>query len=102
MQAYVYILTNQARSTLYIGVTADLLRRLEEHLAEAVDSFTQKYHLKRLVYVEAVDDIERAIAREKQLKKWHRQWKINLIESMNPTWQDLAKKYCMDAETSSA
>jgi putative endonuclease len=99
MEAYVYILTNQARSTLYIGVTGNPSRRLEEHFSEAADGFTKKYHLKRVVYIELVDTIELAIAREKQLKSWRRQWKINL---MNPTWQDLAKKYRMDAEINSA
>ncbi|MFA4880415.1 MAG: GIY-YIG nuclease family protein [Candidatus Doudnabacteria bacterium] len=86
---YVYILTNKKRGVLYIGVTNDLLRRMDEHRQEVVSGFTKKYHLKKLVHYEATDDINRAIEREKQLKNWHRQWKINLIEKENPNWQDL-------------
>ena len=100
---YVYILASQARGTLYIGVSNSLGRRYFEH-TNAVNpgSFTAKYHVKRLVYFEHTNDVEAAICREKQLKNWHRQWKINLIESVNPMWKDLAKAYRMDAETSSA
>jgi len=98
---YVYIVTNQSRGTLYIGVTNDLSRRTQEHITGLNQSFTQKHHLHRLVYFEQTKDVEAAIAREKQLKKWHRQWKINLIESINPTWQDLSQYYRMGPETSS-
>lgn len=89
---YVYILTNKYNKTLYIGVTNNLERRLFEHQHEIVKGFTQKYQLKKLVYLEEYNDINAAIAREKQLKNWHRQWKINLIESVNPTWKDLLKE----------
>ncbi len=99
---YVYILASKARGTLYIGVTNSLDRRNFEHITGTPGSFTQKYSVKRLVYFEEFHRSEDAIAREKQLKNWHRQWKINLIESMNPLWQDLSIKYRMGAETSSA
>ncbi|HSX16398.1 MAG TPA: GIY-YIG nuclease family protein [Candidatus Saccharimonadales bacterium] len=99
---YVYILASKANGTLYIGVTNSLERRNIEHISGTPGSFTQKYNVKRLVYFEATSDVEAAIRREKQLKNWHRQWKINLIESMNPMWQDLSMKYRMGAETSSA
>ena len=98
---YVYILTNQARGTLYIGVTNALDRRFGEHLSGGARSFTNKYTLKRLVYMEQTESIETAMLREKQLKKWHRQWKINLIERDNPHWQDLSQKWGMGPETSS-
>jgi len=99
---YIYILASKAHGTLYIGVTNSLERRNIEHISGGSGSFTQKYNVKRLVYFETSTDAEAAIAREKQLKNWHRQWKINLIESMNPLWQDLSMKYRMGAETSSA
>lgn len=99
---YVYIQASKANGTLYIGVTNDLERRNFEHITGQPGSFTQKYSVSRLVYFEEFDGSEAVIAREKQLKNWHRQWKINLIESMNPMWQDLSKKYRMGAETSSA
>ncbi len=99
---FVYILTNRARGTLYIGVTGDLEKRYEQHVGRVSKSFSQKYNLHRLVYYEQSESIEVAIAREKQLKRWHRQWKINLIESMNPEWIDLGHLLRMDAETSSA
>jgi putative endonuclease len=100
---YVYILTSKARGTLYIGVTNSLERRHFEHAGGLnAESFTQKYKVKRLVYFEKCDTVEQAIVREKQLKNWHRQWKINLIESMNPGWDDLGIRHGMDAETSSA
>jgi putative endonuclease len=100
---YVYILASKARGTLYVGVTSKLERRYFEHATEQhVGSFTQKYKVKRLVYFETCDTAEQAITREKQLKNWRRQWKINLIESINPKWDDLSKRYGIDAETSSA
>ena len=99
---YVYILASKARGTLYIGLTNNLARRDFEHAQGQAKSFTQKYNVKRLVYYETLNNSTEAIAREKQLKNWHRQWKINLIESMNPSWQDLSEKYRMGAETSSA
>jgi putative endonuclease len=86
---YVYIMTNNSR-ILYIGVTDDLNRRLYEHTNKLIDGFTKKYNLTKLVYFETFNQIEDAIRREKQLKNWHRQWKINLIESVNKEWKDLS------------
>lgn len=100
---YVYILASQARGTLYIGITNALERRIFEHKSGINSgSFTQKYGAKRLVYFEHSIDNEQAILREKQLKNWRRRWKINLIESINPAWDDLSRRYGIDAETSSA
>jgi putative endonuclease len=99
---YVYILASKANGAIYIGVTNNLQRRYNEHLKGSQGSFTTQRDAKRLVYFEVTGSIEAAIAREKQLKNWHRQWKINLIESMNPLWWDLGKMYRLDAETSSA
>lgn len=98
---YIYILANKARGTIYIGVTNNVSRRIQEHFDSTTNSFTHKYNLKRLVYLEQTQNIEMAIQREKQLKHWRRQWKINLIESQNPYWQDLGKYWGMDPETSS-
>ena len=89
MQYYVYILTNKKQGTLYIGVTNDLVRRIWEHKNHVVEVFTEKYKLGRLVYYEETDNVESAIQREKQLKNWHRPWKITLIEKNNPEWNDL-------------
>ncbi|MCA9325247.1 GIY-YIG nuclease family protein [Candidatus Saccharibacteria bacterium] len=99
---YVYILASRANGTLYIGVTNNLRRRIYEHVHGLVPGFTTKYSVKRLVYFEQTDNIEVAINRENQLKNWHRQWKINLIEADNPDWNDLAITYGLDTETSSA
>ena len=88
-QPCVYILASQPRGTLYIGVTSDLTQRLWQHRTGATGGFTSKYGVHRLVRFELFGDMESAILREKQLKRWHRQWKINLIESGNPDWTDL-------------
>jgi putative endonuclease len=85
----VYILASQPRGTIYIGVTSDLLARLYQHRESTVPGFTSRYRVFRLVRFEMFGDMEAAIAREKQLKRWHRQWKINLIEQNNPHWLDL-------------
>ena len=99
---YIYILSNKSK-TLYIGVTNNLIRRLYEHKSKLINGFTKKYNLTKLVYYEVFNNINDAIKREKQLKNWHRQWKINLIESVNKDWKDLSKEFGMeDAETSSA
>lgn len=87
---YVYVLTNSNNSTLYIGVTNSLERRLFEHKNELVEGFTKRYKLKKLIYFEECIDIESAIAREKQLKNWHREWKLNLIRTINPDFKDLS------------
>ena len=86
----VYIMTNYSETSLYIGVTSNLQRRIWEHKNKAVDGFTKKYNVDRLVYYELTDSIETAINREKQLKHWHRDWKINLIKEMNPEFRDLS------------
>jgi putative endonuclease len=88
---YVYVLASISR-TLYVGVTNDLERRIAEHVQGVTPGFTARYHVKRLVYFEACRDIETAIAREKQLKGWRREKKIRLIESVNPSWSDLAEE----------
>jgi putative endonuclease len=93
-QGFIYILANEKRGTIYIGVTNDLVRRIYEHKHELVDGFTKQYDCKILVYYEQADTIEVAIAREKQLKNWQRHWKINLIESLNPEWRDLYDDVC--------
>lgn len=89
---YVYIMTNNSK-TLYIGVTNDLVRRIYEHKNKMIDGFTKKYNITKLVYYEVFNSIEDAIRREKQLKNWHRQWKINLIEASNNDWKDLSKSF---------
>lgn len=88
-QYYIYILTNKSNTTLYIGVTNNLERRLAEHRSGMIPGFTQKYNCHKLVYFETFSDVEQAIAREKQLKKWSRAKKECLIESMNKDWEDL-------------
>ena len=86
----VYILASQPYGTLYIGVTSNLISRLMQHRSGVTPGFTAQYGVHRLVRFEACDTMEQAITREKQLKRWHRQWKINLIESENPHWIDMA------------
>ena len=86
---FVYILANQRRGTLYVGVTSDLVRRIHQHRTGETGGFTQRYHLTRLVYFERHVEIESAIRHEKQLKRWRRQWKIRLIEQENPSWREL-------------
>jgi len=86
---YVYILASKRNGTLYIGVTNDLARRVGEHREGLVEGFTRTYGVKRLVYFEPFDDINAAIHRETRLKKWKRQWKMDLIQSCNVHWDDL-------------
>jgi putative endonuclease len=88
---YVYILTNKPYGTLYIGVTNDLQRRVEEHKQKKVEGFTKRYGLDRLIYYEQTTDVTSALAYEKKLKKWNREWKIALIEKQNPEWKDLSE-----------
>ena len=90
---YVYILTNQHKTTLYTGITNNLLRRVEEHKGGAGGVFSRKYHLNRLVYYEIYRDVRAAIAREKQIKGGSRSRKVNLINSLNPEWQDLSLEW---------
>lgn len=87
---YVYIMASKQNGTLYIGVTNDLLRRVNEHKAHTVGGFTDKYNVTNLVYYDITESVQAAISREKQLKQWKRDWKIALIEKENPTWKDLA------------
>ena len=87
---YVYILSNWDDSVLYIGVTGNLLRRLYEHQNGLVDGFTKQYNIHKLVYYETTNDVYSAISREKQLKKWRREKKNQLIETVNPQWRDLS------------
>jgi len=86
---YVYILAGKKLGTLYIGVTGDLIQRIHAHKENLLDGFTKKYGVHRLVWFEEHGDINEAILREKQMKKWKRDWKINLIERTNPAWLDL-------------
>ena len=85
----VYILASKRNGTLYIGVTSDLIKRVWEHKNDLVEGFTKEYSVHRLVYFEMLEDMASAIQREKQLKKWNRDWKIQLIEKGNPEWRDL-------------
>ena len=100
-QYYVYILSNKKNGTLYIGMTNDLERRVFEHKNELIEGFSKKYELKKLVYFETFQYVTDAITREKRMKKWKRQWKINLIEEKNPNWNDLAFDWAtnMDSAT---
>lgn len=91
-QYYVYILTSNS-GTLYTGVTNDLARRIFEHRNQLVEGFTKKYNIKYLVYYETADDVEAAIAREKQIKGWLRAKKLQLINSLNPSWKDLSEEF---------
>ena len=90
---YVYILTNKKDGVLYIGFTDDLERRIREHKLKEVKGFTQKYNLDQLIYFEEYDNSYKAFERERRLKVWKRQWKINLIEKENSNWVDLAKDW---------
>jgi putative endonuclease len=86
---YVYLMANRKHGTLYVGVTNDLVRRGYQHRTNAVKGFTSRHHVHLLVWFETYDDALTAIAREKEIKKWRRDWKINLIERTNPEWVDL-------------
>lgn len=86
---YVYILASKKYGTLYIGVTGDIIKRVFQHKEKQIRGFTFNYGVDKLVYFEVFDFIEEAILREKRLKRWNRDWKINLIERENPTWDDL-------------
>jgi putative endonuclease len=86
---YVYILASRKHGTLYIGVTNNLIRRVYEHRSDIARGFSARYHVHLLVWFECYDDSISAITREKELKKWRREWKINLIERSNPAWVDL-------------
>ncbi len=91
-QYYVYILASRRNGTLYIGVTSNIIKRTYEHKHKIIKGFSSKYNINKLVYFEQYDDIIAAISREKLLKEYKRQWKLNLIESQNPDWDDLYEK----------
>jgi putative endonuclease len=86
---YVYILATRKDGPLYVGVTNDLVRRVAEHKSKALKGFTSKFNVNRLVYFETFGQPDAAILREKQLKRWRREWKVQLIEKENPEWDDL-------------
>jgi len=86
---YVYRLASSRHGTLYLGVTSDLMRRIHEHKTRTVPGFTAQYGVDRLVWFETYDDRTNAILREQKIKKWRRDWKIQLIEGLNPEWRDL-------------
>jgi putative endonuclease len=88
-QYYVYIMASKSR-VLYVGVTNDLQRRVEQHKQKLVESFTARYNITRLVYYEVTNNVHAALAREKEIKGWRRSKKVALIESVNPTWRDLS------------
>ncbi|MBU4484209.1 GIY-YIG nuclease family protein [bacterium] len=90
---FVYIMASQRNGTLYIGVTNDITRRIYEHKNDLIKGFTKKYKVHLLVYYEEMNDVNAAITREKQLKKWKRSWKLRLIEDLNPEWKDLYEEY---------
>ena len=87
--SFVYIMTNKYRTTFYIGVTNELNKRVIEHHNGIGSTFTKKYNLKNLIYFEEFSDINQAIAREKQIKNWHKEWKLNLIKAKNPKLETL-------------
>ncbi len=89
-QAYVYIFASKRNGTLYIGVTTQLVPRLEQHRSAAVKSFSSRYHTFRCVHVEVFESLLEARTRERRLKNWHRRWKLELIETHNPYWRDLS------------
>ena len=95
-QYYVYILASKIRGTLYIGITNDLQRRVNEHKKGVIKGFTQKYEVHKLMYYEIFQSIDEAIKREKNLKKWKRDWKIKLIEEENKKWVDLSSDWFED------
>ena len=92
-QPCVYILARASHSTLYTGVTSDLPGRIHQHRAGYVRGFTKRYAIKRLVWFEAHETMETAIAREKSIKRWPRAWKYDLIHAVNPMWRDLAEDF---------
>ena len=93
---YVYLLTNWNNQVMYVGVTNDLERRIYEHKNKLVDGFTKKYNVEKLVYFETTSDVLVAIEREKQIKKWRREKKNQLVVEMNPEWKDLSLEWDKD------
>jgi putative endonuclease len=95
MSYYVYILASRKDGAIYVGITNDIVRRIYEHRIKAVRGFTSKYNITRLVWFEIHDDPISAISREKKLKKWKRAWKVQLVETQNPQWNDLHESICI-------
>ena len=91
---FVYLMTSRKDGTLYLGVTRDLVRRVYQHKTKATPGFTSRYDVDRLVWFETYDDPVTAIEREKDIKKWRREWKVRLIEETNPDWRDLYSDIC--------
>ncbi|MBI2771157.1 MAG: GIY-YIG nuclease family protein [Burkholderiales bacterium] len=89
MDYFVYLLASRRNGTLYVGITNDLVRRIHEHKSNAVDGFTKQYAVHDLVWFESTPSVEAAIQKEKQIKNWKREWKVELIEKSNPEWLDL-------------
>jgi putative endonuclease len=89
---FIYILASKRNGTLYIGITSNLTKRVWEHKNNLIEGFTKKYNVHNLVYFEQTENVQSALLREKQLKKWKREWKIKLIEKNNPQWKDLYEK----------
>jgi putative endonuclease len=96
---FVYILASKPNGTLYVGVTNDIVRRIHEHRTGEGSEFVDEYDVTRLVHLERFDDIEQAFRREKQLKAWKREWKLDLIRENNPTWDDLYEEACRSYTT---
>jgi putative endonuclease len=94
MGAWLYVLANKPGGTLYVGVTNDLIRRIFEHRQGSVEGFTKRHNVKMLVYYEQHETVPLAIQREKNIKHWSREWKIDLIVSLNPEWRDLYDEIC--------
>lgn len=92
-RGYVYILASNRNGTLYVGVTSDLVRRIDQHKQKVVEGFTKDYNVTRSVWYQVCDDIESAIIREKQMKRWKRLWKLREIEELNPDWRDLSNDF---------
>lgn len=94
---WVYIMTNEARGVLYVGMSSDLARRAHEHRERCLEGFTKRYGVDRLVYYEAHPEAEFAARRERAMKRWRRDWKIELVERTNPTWADLFDQVVSEA-----
>ena len=94
-QYFVYMLASKRNGTLYIGVTNNLLKRVHQHKNDVTEGFAQKYNVRSLVYYEVFNRIQDAITREKRMKRWKRQWKMELIEKSNPNWEDLFETLSM-------
>jgi len=94
VEFFVYVMTNYSKSSLYIGITNDLIRRVYGHKNNVYEGFTKRYQVHQLVYYEIYPYVWDAIQREKNLKKWKREWKMHLIETINPEWEDLSDLIC--------